>query len=41
MNRLQTAFFHEVADTTQLLQALEHLPGALFMIKTSTPATST
>lgn len=33
MNRLQTTFFHEVADTTQLLQALEHLPGALFMIK--------
>jgi AraC-like DNA-binding protein len=33
MNRLQTAFFHEVADTTQLLQALENLPGALFMIK--------
>jgi AraC-like DNA-binding protein len=35
MNRLQTAFFDEVADTTQLLQALEHLPGALFMIKNS------
>ncbi len=33
MNRLQTAFFNEVADTTQLLQALEHLPGALFMVK--------
>ena len=33
MNRLQTAFFQEVADPTQLLQALEHLPGALFMIK--------
>jgi AraC-like DNA-binding protein len=33
MNRLQNAFFNEVADTTQLLQALEHLPGALFMIK--------
>jgi AraC-like DNA-binding protein len=33
MNRLQTAFFNEVADTTQLLQALEHLPGALSMVK--------
>ncbi len=33
MNRLQTAFFKEVADPTQLLQALEHLPGALFMMK--------
>lgn len=33
MSRLQTAFFQEVADTTQLLQALENLPGALFMVK--------
>ena len=33
MKRLQTDFFKEMADTTQLLQALEHLPGALFMIK--------
>ena len=33
MNRLQTDFFHEVADTTQILHALEQLPGALFMIK--------
>lgn len=32
-NRLQKTFFDEVADTTQLLQALEHLPEALFMIK--------
>ena len=30
---LQTEFFQEVADIAQLLQALEHLPGALFMIK--------
>jgi AraC-like DNA-binding protein len=30
---LQTEFFQEVADVAQLLQALEHLPGALFMIK--------
>ena len=33
MNRLQTAFFQDVAESTQLLQALEHLPGALFMVK--------
>ena len=30
---LQRRFFQEVADIAQLLQALEHLPGALFMIK--------
>src|SRR5688572_15582511 len=29
----QSAFFHEVADATQFLQALEYLPGSLFMIK--------
>ena len=32
-NRFQQEFFAQVADTTQLLQALEHLPGALFMVK--------
>ena len=31
--RLQTQFFTELADTTQLLQALELIPGALFMVK--------
>ena len=31
--QLQSGFFKEVADFTQLLQALEHLPGSLFMIK--------
>ena len=31
--RLQQDFFAQVADTAQLLQALEHLPGALFMVK--------
>jgi AraC-like DNA-binding protein len=30
---LATAFFKEVADISQLLEALEHLPGSLFMIK--------
>ena len=33
MNRLQDQFFQEIADTTQLLQALEQIPGALFMVK--------
>lgn len=33
MNRLQDEFFQEIADTTELLFALEQLPGALFMIK--------
>ena len=33
MNPFQTAFFRNVADVTQILRALEHLPGALFMIK--------
>ena len=32
-SQLQTRFFTELADTTQLLQALEQLPGALFMVK--------
>ena len=30
---LQTEFFQQVTDIAQLLQAFEHLPGALFMIK--------
>jgi AraC-like DNA-binding protein len=33
MNPLQADFFRDVADATQVLEALEHLPGALFMIK--------
>ena len=33
MAHLATAFFKEVADISQLLEALEHLPGPLFMIK--------
>ena len=31
--RLQQTFFRQLADSTQLLQALELLPGALFMVK--------
>jgi len=33
MKNLQKTFFRQIEDMTQILQALEHIPGALFMIK--------
>ncbi len=30
---LQRTFFRQLADSTQMLQAIEHLPGTLFMVK--------
>lgn len=33
MNRLQSEFFQQIGDLRQMLDALEHIPGAVFMIK--------
>ena len=33
MKKLQTAFFQQVKDITQILQVLERIPGTMFMIK--------
>lgn len=33
MNRLQNEFFRQIGDLRQVLDALERLPGAIFMIK--------
>ena len=33
MNRLQNDFFHQLGDLRPMLDALERIPGAMFMIK--------
>jgi AraC-like DNA-binding protein len=33
MNRLQSEFFEQIGDVRQMLDALERIPGAMFMIK--------